>query len=490
MGKVIVTFLILAAQIAVAFDDCAKVLGSGSVPFTDTSRLKTVAVTNVYPVSSEEDIRKSLECAKKNNLKISLAGSRHSQGGQTFAEKNLILDMKSFNKVRKLDVEGKVITVESGATWEDVQAAINPKGLAVQVMQASPIFTIGGSLSANAHGRDPKYGAIAETVLGFRLLTSAGKKLNVSRTENSELFGLVIGGLGLFGVILDVDLKLTENVKYTKSDKLISVSEYTDYFAKNVNGNSKTGLQFGWPSIRQKDFLDKILFTTYERDSDATVTEPLLEEENMKRNSDMWVKSKKSETWKAIRWNLQEMGSEMHRKHVSRNNAMRPEIRFMYFNQPTDSTDPLQEYFVPVGNFVPFIKGMKEIFLRHKVNLMSMTVRHVKPNSETFLSYAAKESFAFVFVYNQKLTPEAEEKTKKWTRELVDLALQNSGTYYLVYQNYPTVSQLQRAYPNISSFFSLKQKYDSEELFVNQFYLDYFKNAEREPNSAKNKLKK
>lgn len=486
MGRsLIVTFLIMMKQIGLAADNCAAVLGNGNVPFTDTSRLKTVSATNLYHVASEEDIAKAIECAKKNNLKISMAGSRHSQGGQTYAEKNLILDMKSFNKVRKLDTEAKVITVESGATWEDVQAAINPKGLAVEVMQASPIFTIGGSLSANAHGRDPKYGAMSETVLGFRLLTAAGKKLSVSRTENAELFGLAIGGLGLFGVILDVDLKLTENLKYTKSDKLMPISEYVDYFEKKVRGNSKIGLQFGWPSIRQKDFLDKILATTYEKDSDAAVTDPLLEEENMKRNADVWVKSKKSENWKAIRWNLQVLGSESHRSHVSRNNAMRPEIRFMYFNQPMDSTDPLQEYFVPVGNLVPFMKGMKEIFLRHKANLMSMTVRHVKPNTETFLSYAPKDSFAFVFVYNQKLTPEAEEKTKKWTRELVDLALQNNGTYYLVYQNYPTFSQLQRAYPNISSFFSMKQKYDPDELFVNQFYLDYFKNADREPNSAK-----
>jgi len=44
--------------------------------------------------------------------------------------------------------------VESGIIWDKIQEAINPLGLALKAMQSDNIFTVAGSLAANAHGRD------------------------------------------------------------------------------------------------------------------------------------------------------------------------------------------------------------------------------------------------------------------------------------------------------------------------------------------------
>lgn len=194
---------------------------------SDTSRLQFVSVHDVIAISSVEDIVKAVQQAKTQGLKISMSGSRHSQGGQTFASGNLILDMRGFNKILKVDKEKKIVTVQSGAIWDDIQKAINPKGLAIQVMQASPVFTVGGSISANAHGRDPNFGTLIESVENLRLLKSTGEIVNLSRKENQELFSLVFGGLGLFGVILEVDLRLTDNVALVKETKSLNVKNQT-----------------------------------------------------------------------------------------------------------------------------------------------------------------------------------------------------------------------------------------------------------------------
>jgi FAD/FMN-containing dehydrogenase len=55
-------------------------------------------------------------------------------------------------------------------------------------MQSSNIFSVGGSLSSNIHGRDPRFGTIVDTIESFRLITFEGKILEISRQENSELF--------------------------------------------------------------------------------------------------------------------------------------------------------------------------------------------------------------------------------------------------------------------------------------------------------------
>ena len=45
----------------------------------------------------------------------------------------------------------------------------------------------------------------------FTLVDAAGELRECSRTKNPELFRLAVGGYGLFGVILDVDLEIVDN---------------------------------------------------------------------------------------------------------------------------------------------------------------------------------------------------------------------------------------------------------------------------------------
>ena len=166
--------------------------------------------------------------------------------------------MTHFNKILGLNRQTKTIAVQSGATWEEIQDYANTYGLAVQVQQASNIFTLGGSMSVNAHGRDPRYGPMIQSVRSFRLMKADGSILQVSRTENPELFSLAIGGYGLFGIILEVDLELTDDEVYEREHLAMDYKEYPAYFAKNVKGNPEVGLEYAWPSIRKSDFLQHL----------------------------------------------------------------------------------------------------------------------------------------------------------------------------------------------------------------------------------------
>ncbi len=86
----------------------------------DASCLNRTSVYGIVQINTVEDIKNAILFAKENNLKISMAGVRHSMGGQAFYRNNLILDMRNFNMMT-LDEENKVITVQSGAIWHDIQ---------------------------------------------------------------------------------------------------------------------------------------------------------------------------------------------------------------------------------------------------------------------------------------------------------------------------------------------------------------------------------
>jgi hypothetical protein len=101
-------------------------------------------------------------------------------------------------------------------------------------------------------------------------------------------------------------------------------------------------------------------------------------------------------------------------------------------------------------------------------------VRYVAPNATPVLAYAPdRETFAIIQMSNVGLSPEAQAHAQAVTRQLVDAAIQNGGTYYLTYQLYPSPEQLHRAYPNAQRAFERKRFYDPEERFTSQFYEKY-----------------
>jgi hypothetical protein len=86
----------------------------------DASCLNSTPVFGVVRIQTMEDALGALAFARDNHLKVSVAGRRHSMGGQTFTKDGLALDMRGFNQV-SLDRERKIVHAQSGATWAQIQ---------------------------------------------------------------------------------------------------------------------------------------------------------------------------------------------------------------------------------------------------------------------------------------------------------------------------------------------------------------------------------
>ena len=450
----------------------------------DVSRLFPVHVKEVVQGQEEEALVEAIRTAKEKDLKISVAGSRHSQGGHTFYKDSVWLDMSEYNKILEIDENEKTITVQSGTTWKQIQDSINPYNLSIKVMQSSNIFTVGGSLSSNVHGRDPKYGTIIETVDSFRLLTADGTILDISRTENAELFPLVIGGYGLFGVILDVTLQLTDDYLYISEIEKIDYEKYPDYFTENIVANDETGLHYARLSISPNSLFNEMYMTTFmtlDEDNELYPTDKeyqeltvLQEEKNVRRNKFLFGLSRKFDWGKTLSWYIQ---NKFHveknvGKITSRNNTMRPLVEFLEYDA-SNKTDILQEYFIPTRNFASFVDELRVIVEEEELNLLNATIRYTKASDEGFLNYANEDTFAFVLTFNHPLSEKGIAHMEHATRKIVDSALELNGTYYLTYQLFPNQQQIRTAYPNLDDFFEKKRLVDSEERFMNNFYEEY-----------------
>ncbi len=232
----------------------------------DASCLNETPVYDIATVSTVDEIRNALLLARDKKLSISIAGKRHSMGGQAFFKNALVLDMTSFNKILSLDEKNKLLTVQSGVTWHDIQLFLHPKKLAVKAMQSTDIFTVGGSLSVNAHGMDP-YETLVSTVQSFTIMLADGSIKKIEQED--ELFNTVIGGYGLFGVVLEVTLKVTDNVMYQSILKIMNYKELPEFFEKAVRDKTY-GLLYAHLSTSPLSFLQEALVYGYKPVKDYT----------------------------------------------------------------------------------------------------------------------------------------------------------------------------------------------------------------------------
>jgi len=450
----------------------------------DASHLNRTAVHGIARIQTEDDIRNVLTYARANNLKVTCAGQQHSMGGQTFTHGGLMLDLQDFNHFT-VDKEHRIVNVQSGVRWWQLQQALDKQGLSVKAMQSINIFSVGGTLSVNAHGIDPDPGPVAPTVRGLRIMLSSGEIVKASATENSELFRHVLGGYGLFGVILDADLEVTDNAMYIRQAVYMDYKDFPRYYQKDVEGNAQIGLAFGRLSVAPHGYLQETVAHIYEK-APFNGSLPELKPARHDAVARFVINLSKTGSFgRWVRWTLEKYLEPQLHDCVTRNQAMtqpgeclvsRNEEMYdsmAYLKNRLPDTDILQEYFIPYENMPQFVDSLREVVKRNKANLLNVTIRTLHRDTITALPYAKQNMFGFVLYFDCRFTDRDTEILRKTTVDLIDAAHQAGGTFYLPYQLFYSKEQLRNAYPEIDEFFATKRKYDPTGLFSNRFYEKY-----------------
>jgi hypothetical protein len=200
----------------------------------DVTQLNPIVVDSVVAPISLEELRAAVVGTKGP---ISIGGGRNSQGGQTATEHSVQIDMRRFNQVLAFDPAQKIITVQAGITWREIQERIDPSNLSVSIMQTYANFTVGGSLSVNCHGRYVNAGPIINSVKSIKVVLADGSIVVATPTEHQDIFYTAIGGYGGIGVIAEATLTLTDNIKVERRSAVMPISTYKDFFFAHVKNS-------------------------------------------------------------------------------------------------------------------------------------------------------------------------------------------------------------------------------------------------------------
>lgn len=450
----------------------------------DASCLSRTSVAGVVAPRSVEEVAQVLEYARANGLTVSAAGAKHSMGGQAFRRGGVVLDMTQLSAVT-LNAERSTVTVEAGATWHAIQEAIHPR-FSVKAMQSTDIFTVGGSISVNAHGMDHQAGALMRSVRSVRVMLADGSVVSASPSERPELFRLVIGGYGLFGVILSAELEVVPNDVYASDRTVIDYREFPAHFAA-IEADRDIGLMYAHLSTAPRSLLQEAIVYSYRRVDDAGLErQPLAEASATKLRRLTLNLSKRNDFFKTTKWwaeryleprleactiERSQAIAEGEACLVSRNDPMHDSVPYLRNNLPRE-TDVLHEYFVPREALVPFIDDLRGMLQAHDANLLNASIRAVHAEDNA-LTYAPQPAFSVVLYLNQPTDTEGTARMAALTSDLIDLTARHRGRFFLPYQLHYTAAQLQRAYPEVVAFFEAKRRLDPEGLFSNTWYARY-----------------
>jgi len=175
-------------------------------------RVRPLAV--VLPVTQNEVIETVRLCDRYQIPFVARGSGTSLSGGSLPVEGGIVIALNRLDRILCIDPENRIAVVEAGVVNLDVSAAAQPYGLYYAPDPSSqPICTIGGNLAFNSGGAHClKYGMTSNHVLGIKAVLPDGEVVQLGDESlegiGPDLVGLFVGSEGLFGIALEVILRL------------------------------------------------------------------------------------------------------------------------------------------------------------------------------------------------------------------------------------------------------------------------------------------
>jgi FAD/FMN-containing dehydrogenase/uncharacterized membrane protein YhaH (DUF805 family) len=437
----------------------------------DVTRINPVIVAKIEIPETIADLQSIVRNTKNS---ISVGGGRFSMGGQTASPSSTHIDMRKLNKIIAFSAVNKTIEVEAGTRWCDIQKFADEHDLSVKIMQTYANFTVGGALSVNCHGRYIGLGPVILSINYIQVVLANGELVRASPNENSEIFYACIGCYNAVAIIATVEFQLEENLPVKRMSKKLKRPNYGQFFSEQIGNNQD--VLFHNADLYPPNFVNARAVSwvkTKEKPTVKTRLMPLSEAYPIER---YFISAfSKSDFGKWRRQHIIDPILYSGKKVHWRNYEAGYDVAELEPASRISSTYVLQEYFIPIAFFNQFSSKMSEIFKRHKVNVINVSIRHAKKDPGSLLAWAREEVFAFVVWYKQGTSEDEKAKVAVWTRELIESATSFNGSYYLPYQLHATEDQFHRAYPEAKNLFAMKKKLDPDFKFRNMLLNKYYK---------------
>jgi FAD/FMN-containing dehydrogenase len=417
-------------------------------------------------------IRTALADARAAGRPFVASAARHSMGGHSLARNGTVATLDQ--EWLEADTAQNVYRVGAGTRWSRVITSLDAIGFSPAVMQSNNDFGVASTFSVNAHGWPVPFSGCGGTVRTITMLLADGTLVTCSRTENVELFRHAMGGYGLFGVIVELELGMVPNRLLAPTFEELNGPDIGARFAAALAEDRSIQMAYGRMDVALDRFLERALLITYRPVSDQSRIPPATGSGLISRASRYVFRAQvESDGAKRLRWWAEADLGPMMAGTRTRNTLMNEPVITLDDRDPS-RTDILHEYFVAPSRFGDFVRACQDVIPASYQQLLNITLRYVAADHDSILAYAPESRLAAVLLFSQEKTIRGEADMARMTRALIERVLDIGGTYYLPYRPHASLEQLTRGYPRATEFAARKREIDPALLFRNQLWDGYF----------------
>lgn len=191
-----------------------------TVPLALEAHGQDKSYPQVYPplavvfAETVQDVQEVLAWCRANKTPVIPYGAGSSLEGQLTPQvPSVSLDVSRMNGILEISPQDFLVTVEPGATREQLNTALETAGLFFPVDPGANA-TLGGMAATNASGTTPvRYGGIRPNIAELEIVLANGEILHLGRpvrktSSGYDLKDLFIGSAGTLGVITKLVLRV------------------------------------------------------------------------------------------------------------------------------------------------------------------------------------------------------------------------------------------------------------------------------------------
>src|SRR5258706_12896398 len=161
-----------------------------------------------YPVVRAEQ-------REAEDLEAASAGAALSRGrGRSYGDASLpvggfALCTQRADRILAFDPDRGVLRAEAGLSLRSLNQIFPARGWASPVSPGTQYVTLGGMVASDVHGKNHHVaGCFGEHVRALRMRVGDGRVLEIDEASEPDLFRATLGGMGLTGHLLEVEVQL------------------------------------------------------------------------------------------------------------------------------------------------------------------------------------------------------------------------------------------------------------------------------------------
>ena len=178
----------------------------GSAAWRNWAGTYAVTPAQIRQPSSVGEVVAEVRRAAQEDLSVKAVGAGYSSN-DIAVTRGVMLDLSKMSGILSVDKESMLVTVGAGTTLRDLNRELWKLGMSISCLGNLDVATIAGAIATGTHGTGRRFGGLASQVRGLQMVTADGQVLECSIDQHPELFAAARVSLGALGIITSVTLQ-------------------------------------------------------------------------------------------------------------------------------------------------------------------------------------------------------------------------------------------------------------------------------------------